>query len=166
MPNAAPTVTTYLNGFIGFINGTLIPVLFAIAFIVTIYYIYVYFILGAAKEESRKKGVQFVFYAVIGFALMLTIWGIVRVVIGSVNLNTSPITPPTFNSSGSLSPAGTGTTPTNNCDPKTGICTTPFSPGNYSNSINPAVTPPPAANPDSSGIIVTPQSQSLYTPKN
>lgn len=73
--------------FIGFIietiNRVLVPLIFAIAFIVFIWGIFQFFIAGAADEEKRKQGKQFILYGFIGFFLMVSIWGIVNLLVGT-----------------------------------------------------------------------------------
>lgn len=68
----------YLNQFIVFFDRYLVPLIFAIAFIVFLWGVYTYFILGGANEEKRQEGQKFVMYAIIGFALMISVWGIVN----------------------------------------------------------------------------------------
>lgn len=68
------------------INSLFVPILFAVAFLVFIYSIYKYFILGADKEEERTTGKYFAFWAVIGFAVIVSIWGLVWVVVSTFNI--------------------------------------------------------------------------------
>ncbi len=71
-----------INDFLGdissFINGTLIPLVFAVALLVFIYGMFKYFILGGGSEDSRKEGTQLMLYAIVGFVLMVSIFGIVN----------------------------------------------------------------------------------------
>lgn len=82
---AAGTVnTTYLNFYyylvLQIVNSYLIPVLFAVAFIVFLFGVYKYFIQGAASDEDRKSGRQFVLWGIIGFVIITTVWGLVNIV--------------------------------------------------------------------------------------
>ena len=61
-----------------FINSTLVPLVFAIAFIVFLWGVFKAFILGGADETKRSEGRQLMLYAIIGFLLMVSIWGIVN----------------------------------------------------------------------------------------
>jgi len=65
---------------ISFINGFLVPFVFALGFIVFIWGMFQYFIYGGANEESRDKGKQLIIYSVIAFVLMLSLWGLVNVI--------------------------------------------------------------------------------------
>lgn len=77
-----------------FIDSTLVPVIFAIAFIVFIWGVYTYFIAGAADEEKRKTGKTFVMYGLIGFFVMISLWGIVNLFLSTLSFqNTRPCLP-------------------------------------------------------------------------
>lgn len=70
----------YSASIIDVINDILVPVLFAVAFITFLWGVYQYFILGAANEEERKKGRQFVLWGIIGFFIIGSLWGLVNIV--------------------------------------------------------------------------------------
>lgn len=80
------------------INSVFVPVLIALAFIVFLWGVYKYFILGAADEKNRAEGRTFVLYSVIGFVLIFSLWGVVNIVMGTLNLSagTNSPTPPTI----------------------------------------------------------------------
>ncbi len=80
--SAAPNVTgllMYRDLVLGTINSIIVPILISIAFITFIIGVYRYFVSeeGSAK---RSEGSQFVLYAVIGFAVIFSVWGLVNVV--------------------------------------------------------------------------------------
>ncbi len=72
------TVGGKITTFINFLNASLVPLIFAVAFIVFLYFIFQYFILGSGNEEKLKEGRMFLLYSIIGFVVMLSIWGIVN----------------------------------------------------------------------------------------
>ncbi len=88
--------TDLVTGLIKFMNGTLIPAIFALAFLVFIWGMFKAFILGGSDEEKQGEGKQLILYAVIGFVVMISLWGIVNLFAKSLNLDNEPITPPTF----------------------------------------------------------------------
>ena len=79
-------ITPYSQGIINVINNILVPVLMAVALIVFLYGVYKYFILGAASDIDRATGRQFVLWGIIGFVVILSVWGIVLVVSGAFGL--------------------------------------------------------------------------------
>ncbi len=78
---------------ISLINGVFVPVLMSVAFIIFIYGIFSAFILNAGDEEKRKKGKMIMMYGLIGFAVMVSVWGLVHLLTGSVSLNNNYIAP-------------------------------------------------------------------------
>ena len=75
---------TELEGFAGvvieFINGTLIPLIFALALLVFIWGMFNFFILGGGDEGKREQGKSLMLYAILGFVLMIVIFGIVNLI--------------------------------------------------------------------------------------
>lgn len=100
-------ITPYSNGVINFINYILVPILMAVAFIVFLWGIYKYFILGAADEKNREDGRQFALWGIIGFVIILSLWGIVNIFMGTLGL--SATNAPRFPTIGGLSAPGGGT---------------------------------------------------------
>lgn len=71
---------------IAVINTILVPLVFALAFIVFIWGVFMYFIKGGAEPE-REKAKSLMLYGIIGFFVMVSVWGLVRILTGTVNLN-------------------------------------------------------------------------------
>lgn len=104
--SAAPSLTPnigaispYSSAIINVINGILVPVLMAVAFIVFLWGVYNYFILGAADEKKRTDGRQFVLWGVIGFVVLFSLWGLVNIVASTLGLplgGPSNLKPPTI----------------------------------------------------------------------
>jgi hypothetical protein len=82
---------------INFINTVLVPVIFALAFIVFIWGVFTYFILGRGDEEKQSTGRSLMLWGLIGFFVMVSVWGLVNILLGTFNLNgavpTYPNTP-------------------------------------------------------------------------
>lgn len=68
------------------INSVLIPVLFAIAFIVFLWGIARAYIFSEGDPERVKTGHKLAFWGVVGFAIMISIWGLVNVVANTFGL--------------------------------------------------------------------------------
>lgn len=81
---------TLAQSLIGFINNILVPLLFAAAFIVFIWGIFQYFIMGGHDEEKKEKGKSLMLYGLIGFFLMVSVWGLVNILTGTFNLRNTP----------------------------------------------------------------------------
>ena len=103
----------FLDQFIYLIDFILVPLLFALAFLVFIYGIFQYFILGGANEEKRDTGKQLMVWGFIGFFIMVSVWGIVNLLVASTGLgsDTRPDLP-TFNQRGAA---------TQNAQPASGL---------------------------------------------
>ena len=89
-------VKEFVEGLTKFMNDTIIPAIFALGFLVFIWGMYKTFILGGSDEEKQGEGRQLMMYAVIGFVVMISLWGIVNLIANSLELNDKQITPPTF----------------------------------------------------------------------
>ncbi|MEK7201444.1 MAG: hypothetical protein AAB737_02310 [Patescibacteria group bacterium] len=80
---------------IGLINTVAVPVVFALAFIVFIWGVFQVFIIGANDEAAKEKGRALMLYGLIGFFVMVSVWGLVSILTGSVNLNSRTPSYPT-----------------------------------------------------------------------
>ncbi len=72
---------------IDIINTVLVPLIFALAFIVIIWGVFQYFIAGGANDEVREKGKSLMIYGLIGFFVMVSVWGLVGILVNTFNLN-------------------------------------------------------------------------------
>ena len=70
----------YLVGVLEFINNTLVPLVFALAFLAFIWGALRYFVWGASDEGKREEGRNLMLWGIIGFVLMVSVWGIVNFV--------------------------------------------------------------------------------------
>jgi len=82
---------------INIINNVLVPVLFAVAFIVFLYGAFKTFILGANSEDVKEDGKNLMLWGLIGFFVMVSIWGLVNILTGTVSFGntTGPSNTPT-----------------------------------------------------------------------
>jgi len=80
-------VNDFLDDVSAFINGTLIPLVFAIALLVFIYGMFQYFILGGSDEDSRETGRRLMLWSIVGFVAMVSIFGIVNLVAGGLGFS-------------------------------------------------------------------------------
>lgn len=89
---------------INFINGVIVPVLFAVAFIVFLWGAFDTFILGATNDTAKEKGKSLMLWGLIGFFVMVSVWGLVNLLTGTLSFgnNSGPSSVPT-------APANVGT---------------------------------------------------------
>lgn len=79
---------------INLINNVAVPLVFALAFIVFIWGIFQYFILGGHDDAKKKLGRSLMIWGIVGFALMVSVWGLVHILTGTLSLNNSQQLPP------------------------------------------------------------------------
>ena len=72
---------------IAFINQTLVPLVFALALIVFIWGLFQSFILGGADPEAREKGKGLMLWGIVAFFVMVSVWGLVNILTGTLTLN-------------------------------------------------------------------------------
>ena len=88
---ASPSVsyfTDFLTQIQSFISAA-IPVIFALAFLVFLWGIFKAFILGGSDEEKQSEGKKLMLYAIIGFVVLVSVWGIVNLVISIFGVSAS-----------------------------------------------------------------------------
>ena len=80
--NICSVATTILN----LINSVLVPLLFAIAFIVFLYGVAKTYIFSAGEAEKVSEGHRLILWGIIGFVVMISLWGLVNVVANTFGL--------------------------------------------------------------------------------
>ena len=78
---------SFLSNTLKFIDGVVIPFILAIGFLVFIWGIFKYFILGGANDEAKESGKSLIMYAIGGFVIILAFWGIVNLFSSTTGLN-------------------------------------------------------------------------------
>ncbi|MDO8231642.1 MAG: hypothetical protein Q7T37_00340 [bacterium] len=73
------------NFIVSTINNIFVPVIFAIAFIVFVWGAFETFIIGANDDEVKTKGKNLMLWGLIGFFVMVSVWGLVNILIGTVS---------------------------------------------------------------------------------
>lgn len=85
--SCSSTICTVGATILYIINSILVPLLFAVAFIVFLYGVFKSYILSHGDPGEVKKGHQLILWGVIGFAVMLSLWGLVNVVTNTFGLS-------------------------------------------------------------------------------
>jgi hypothetical protein len=69
------------------INDYLTPLVLGMAFLVFIWGVFKFFVLGGADEEKQKEGKSLMIYAIAGFVIIVSFYGIVQLVQGGLGLD-------------------------------------------------------------------------------
>ncbi len=77
------TIITIIGNILIFVNRVVIPLIFTIAFLTFIWGIFQYFIAGGADPEKQKQGRALAAYGIVGFAVMMSVWGLVFILINT-----------------------------------------------------------------------------------
>ncbi len=85
------TIQSLGQTIIDLINTVFVPLIFALAFVVFLWGVFQFFIAGAADEEKRESGKSLMIYGLIGFFVMVSVWGLVNLLVGTFNLNDTGI---------------------------------------------------------------------------
>jgi hypothetical protein len=103
---AIQTVQNFYSFALGMINGVIVPIIFALAFLYFLYGVFRYFIQegAAGNPEKRQEGTQFVAWSMFGFFVMFSLWGLVNLLVNTFGFGGAQMPNiPTFN-------GGTGST--------------------------------------------------------
>jgi|SRR3989344_4269757 len=94
------TLPEYIAGFTSFIGDVLLPMLFALALLFFVWNAFKFFILEADNKDAKDKARDMAIYGIGAFVLLVSIWGIVNMIIGGLNLKQNNyVQPDYFNSS-------------------------------------------------------------------
>lgn len=86
-PGQLTGVTNFLTNIVVFINQTLVPLIFAIAFLLFIWGVAQYFILSRDSEEAKDKGKDYMIWGIAGFVIMVSVWGLVNLISAGIGLD-------------------------------------------------------------------------------
>ena len=95
---AAPAVTT-VTSFSSLIDkvvdvlGKIVPLLIGLAVVVFLYGV-LKFITAAGDETKRKEGKDVIIYGIIGLFVMVSVWGLVNLILGTFTLSPAMPTMP------------------------------------------------------------------------
>ena len=84
-PNAG-AFEDLLANILTFSNDVLIPFIIGIGFLVFVWGMFKFFILGGANDEKKEQGKSLMIYATLGFVLIVVFWGIINLLASSTGL--------------------------------------------------------------------------------
>jgi len=80
------TFAQYVTGIIDIINIVIVPVIFALAFVVFIWGVFKYFIWGAENESEKADGRKFAMWCILGIVVLLSVWGLVSILLSTLGI--------------------------------------------------------------------------------
>tara|TARA_B100000745_G_scaffold291264_1_gene230872 strand:- start:16282 stop:16533 length:252 start_codon:yes stop_codon:yes gene_type:complete len=80
------TFKEFVTSLINFFDTSVIPLLFAIMFFIFLWGIFQYFFIKREDPAARSEGAQFMLWGIIGFAVVISMWGLVRLLLGSFGI--------------------------------------------------------------------------------
>ena len=83
--NAGPFQDLLINLMV-FINDVAIPFIIGIGFLVFVWGIFLYFIMGGADEEKRVKGRSLMIHSIVAFVVIIIFFGVVNLLTQSTGL--------------------------------------------------------------------------------
>lgn len=69
-----------LNNIIEFTTNVIIPFILFLGFIIFVWGMFQYFIVGAANDEAKEKGKSFMLYVFLGFIMIFIFWGLLNII--------------------------------------------------------------------------------------
>jgi len=88
---SAGNLGSYIGTFIDFINDWLFPLALAIAFIFLVWGIVKYFVIGGDSDDGKSKGKDLIIYAIVGFVIIFSFYGLVNLLAGAFGLTADGI---------------------------------------------------------------------------
>lgn len=82
-------IGAFMGNVLEFITTVILPFILAIGFLVFVWGIFKYFILGGANDEAKESGKSLIMYAIGGFVVILAFWGIVNIISNGLGLEDS-----------------------------------------------------------------------------
>jgi hypothetical protein len=81
------TFKGYVDGIVGAINTIVVPVIFALAFLVFVWGVVNYFFLNSGDEKKREDGRQFMLWGIIGLVVLFSVWGLVNLLLSTFSIS-------------------------------------------------------------------------------
>lgn len=74
------------TGIIGIVNVVIVPVIFALAFLVFIWGVVNYFFMSGGEDKKREEGRQFVLWGILAMVLLFSVWGVVSLLLSTLGI--------------------------------------------------------------------------------
>lgn len=86
-------IQTFLTNVLTFLNDTIVPAILGIAFLVFLWNVVRFFIIGGSDEESQTKAKSLAQWGITAFVIIASLWGIVNMLVAGLGLGNNPIIP-------------------------------------------------------------------------
>lgn len=73
------------TGIVGIINTVIVPVIFALAFLVFVWGLFK-FVRDAGDEAKRAEGRQFTLWGLLGIVMLFSVWGFVNLLLSTLGI--------------------------------------------------------------------------------
>lgn len=80
------TFREFVDALIAFFNGSVIPLLISVMALIFFWGVFNYFFLKRDDAKARSEGAQFMMWGIIGFAVVVSMWGLVRILLGTFGI--------------------------------------------------------------------------------
>ena len=74
------------TGIIGLLNTVVVPVIFALAFLVFVWGVLNYYLFNGGDEKKREEGRAFVLWGLLGMVLLFSVWGFVNLLLSTLGI--------------------------------------------------------------------------------
>jgi len=75
------------GGFLGLLNTVVVPVIFALSFLVFVWGVVNYFFLHGGEEAKREEGRMFILWGLIGLVVLFSVWGFVGILLSTLGIS-------------------------------------------------------------------------------
>lgn len=100
------TIQSFIINIIYFINNSILPLLFGIAFFFFLWNAFQFFIVKGATDDGREKARRLMLWGILAFVIMVSIWGIVNMFVFDLGLAYSFPLVPDYIDGGNYAPDG------------------------------------------------------------
>ena len=87
---------TFLSNIITFLNETIVPFILAGAFLMFLWNITRYFIIGGANEKEHENAKSLALWGIMAFVIILSLWGIVNMFVNGFEFGGGPVVTPDY----------------------------------------------------------------------
>lgn len=82
VPVFAQSLASLTDSIVTFVNTTLVPAIYALAFLIFLVGMVRFFFLEQS-DQARARGKQLMLWGIIGFVVMFSVWGLVNLLLAS-----------------------------------------------------------------------------------